>query len=476
MRHIIDAIAAQGRDKDTELLHVTKNELAGLDALKRHMSGSGLTKNPRTGIPEAGFFDEYVLPALPAVAGLAAGAVTLNPVVGAGVGAAVGAGTKAAQGGTTQDALLGGVMGGIAGYGAAGIGSGLAEAGGTELAKQGAAQAVAQTPLEAGASQAQASMSQIPALSNPAAAEAATQSTPAVMQGATNSAGIAGPEPTTMDKLGAGIKSIGTDATALKGQMGNAGTTAMGTYGLASMTPSSVIGTGAPTDTSSHYKGEVYYDANGFRRTRAVPMASGGQVYGQYEGVEEADDGGYAPGGGLNTDFQAGIKGYGFGGFVESLQPGGAVGQLQPGRRDWERKQAEEAQRKQDETAAAIAAATKSQQLNSLSGSQNYAIGGMTPTPARSGIANLGFAKGRYLQGPGDGMSDSIPANIDGKQEARLATGEFVVPADVVSHLGNGDSSAGAKQLHSMMDRARMARTGTKQQGKQINPKKVMPV
>jgi len=52
---------------------------------------------------------------------------------------------------------------------------------------------------------------------------------------------------------------------------------------------------------------------------------------------------------------------------------------------------------------------------------------------------------------------------------------EFVVPADVVSHLGNGDSSAGAKQLHSMMDRARMARTGTKKQGKQIKADKFLP-
>ena len=98
---------------------------------------------------------------------------------------------------------------------------------------------------------------------------------------------------------------------------------------------------------------------------------------------------------------------------------------------------------------------------------RRYALGG--------GISNVGFKEGRFLQGPGDGMSDSIKSNIDGKQEARLATGEFVVPADVVSHLGNGDSAAGAKQLHAMMDRARMSRTGTKKQGKQINPRKVMP-
>jgi hypothetical protein len=82
---------------------------------------------------------------------------------------------------------------------------------------------------------------------------------------------------------------------------------------------------------------------------------------------------------------------------------------------------------------------------------------------------------GRMLKGPGDGMSDNIPAVIGKKQPARLADGEFVVPADVVSHLGNGSTDAGAKQLYAMMDKIRAARTGTKKQGKQINPRKYMP-
>ena len=82
---------------------------------------------------------------------------------------------------------------------------------------------------------------------------------------------------------------------------------------------------------------------------------------------------------------------------------------------------------------------------------------------------------GRFLNGPGDGMSDSIPATIDGTQPARLADGEFVIPADVVSHLGNGSTKAGAKQLYAMMDRIRQARTGTTKQGKQIKPQKFMP-
>lgn len=92
---------------------------------------------------------------------------------------------------------------------------------------------------------------------------------------------------------------------------------------------------------------------------------------------------------------------------------------------------------------------------------------------AKGGEINM--AKGRYLQGNTDGMADKIPARIGKKQPAALSHGEFVVPADVVSHLGNGNSDAGAKKLYEMMDRIRVARTGNKQQGKQINPDKFMP-
>lgn len=98
---------------------------------------------------------------------------------------------------------------------------------------------------------------------------------------------------------------------------------------------------------------------------------------------------------------------------------------------------------------------------------------------AAGGIASLPeyAAGGKLLRGPGDGMSDDIPAVIKGKtpQRAALADGEFVVPADVVSHLGNGSTDAGAKRLYSMMDRVRKARTGNPKQGKQITAERFMP-
>tara|TARA_R110002012_G_scaffold161938_2_gene324188 strand:- start:1114 stop:2745 length:1632 start_codon:yes stop_codon:yes gene_type:complete len=92
---------------------------------------------------------------------------------------------------------------------------------------------------------------------------------------------------------------------------------------------------------------------------------------------------------------------------------------------------------------------------------------------AAGGLASMN--KGYYLGGKTDGMADQVPANIDGVQEARLSDGEFVIPADVVSHLGNGNSDAGAQQLHSMMDGVRQARTGNSEQGKQIDPQQFMP-
>jgi hypothetical protein len=95
------------------------------------------------------------------------------------------------------------------------------------------------------------------------------------------------------------------------------------------------------------------------------------------------------------------------------------------------------------------------------------------PEYNQGGIAAL--KKGTYLRGETDGMTDELRTTIDGKQPAALSHGEFVIPADVVSHLGNGNSDAGAKKLYEMMNKIRKARTGTEKQGRQINPNKFLP-
>lgn len=110
----------------------------------------------------------------------------------------------------------------------------------------------------------------------------------------------------------------------------------------------------------------------------------------------------------------------------------------------------------------------------SVAAQQAAGLAQLNARPA-PGYAEGGIAQGYYLGGDTDGMADEIPANIDGKQPAKLSDGEFVVPADVVSHLGNGNSEAGAQRLYEMMDRIREARTGTAKQGKQIKPEKLLP-
>lgn len=127
---------------------------------------------------------------------------------------------------------------------------------------------------------------------------------------------------------------------------------------------------------------------------------------------------------------------------------------------------------------ARIAAARRSGEEAMRANPYKFAMGGvplaMKSTPDTENYP-YGMKRGgqpRYIDGPGDGMSDSVPATIGGTQPARLADGEFVIPADVVSHLGNGSTKAGARQLYAMMDRIRKARTGTKKQGKEIKPHK----
>jgi len=102
--------------------------------------------------------------------------------------------------------------------------------------------------------------------------------------------------------------------------------------------------------------------------------------------------------------------------------------------------------------------ASMNRQLAQQGGYGGYAAGGM----ADGGYSLGGYSDGgRLLKGPGDGVSDSIPASIGDRQPARLADGEFVVPARIVSEIGNGSTEAGARKLYAMMDRVQKARGKT---------------
>jgi hypothetical protein len=138
---------------------------------------------------------------------------------------------------------------------------------------------------------------------------------------------------------------------------------------------------------------------------------------------------------------------------------------------------------KDDDFAYEAGGDVKKRKSRSLKGEPYYKFADSRRDSSMEAAVEQNFAKGglgaalppRFLSGGGDGMSDSIKANIDGKQEARLADGEFVVPADVVSHLGNGSSKAGAKKLYAMMDKIRKARTGRTRQAPEVNVQRYMP-
>ena len=104
---------------------------------------------------------------------------------------------------------------------------------------------------------------------------------------------------------------------------------------------------------------------------------------------------------------------------------------------------------------------------NEVTNNQGY-MGDSVQMMADGGISDLGSYSdgGRLLKGPGNGVSDDIPATIAGKQPARLATNEFVIPARIVSEIGNGSTDAGAKALYDMMDRVQNDRKKSMGKGK----------
>ena len=110
----------------------------------------------------------------------------------------------------------------------------------------------------------------------------------------------------------------------------------------------------------------------------------------------------------------------------------------------------------------------------------NQQMGGYAGYAAGGGVSTLGDYSdgGRLLKGPGDGVSDSIPASIGNRQPARLADGEFVVPARIVSEIGNGSTEAGARKLYAMMDRVQRARrktTGKNQVAANTKAERLLP-
>ena len=498
--HTAQGIASLGRNGDSMLMHVSPSEVGGLKKVGDSL-GIKMTTNPYTGMPEAFNFGNFISSFLPTIAGImaapATGGFSMAPIL---AGAGTGAVLAAAQG---SDPLMGGLTGGLGGYGGgnlAGSFGKMSTAGSNAITNNvannalykgslGGMQAVTQPGGYAGITSnlGPGLTSEVSgAIAAPMAVNAATPSFGSQMlsQAGTNLG----------NTVSAGKDFLSSPSTAYKA-FTDAGGTAMdlampvGTAALAGIEPSDLGYGPAPLyndPDKGKYRGPQGQLDLSDRFDTGLRLANGGAI--QSGGIRDLY------GGPDNQPtMSTGLGGFGLGRLndlagEQAMNQAKTLGYAEGG-----------------ETSLNL---DRLPSLNVNTGEQSY---NSPYDTLRGGLANSsdpkgqllnrlfsfrpggnqsiydqfaaqmaaqqvqGRAKGGYLDGAGDGMSDSIPATIEGKQPARLADGEFVIPADVVSHLGNGSSKAGSKRLYAMLDKIRHARTGNKKQGKQINPSKYMP-
>jgi hypothetical protein len=464
-------LASKGRDGDSTLVHMSPGEVKGLQALAMAHGGS-LSINPETGLAEASFLKQI----LPMVVGAA-----LSPFITPMGAAAVVGGFETAR---TGD-LGRGLMAGLGAYGGAGLTQGLSTAGaqtgaaGTTTATQAANASANATPFATGVTrdavgtQAGAALrgfSPMPG-ANPAVTNTAAEAL---------KAGIT--PPVTMGNVGAGF-SAGPSAiynAMPKGTMLGLGATAVN-----AMTPETPMPSAGYTPDeydkrlrmrlSDNFTGYVPQQPNPYYRPTGLGYAAQGGSTGD---IMTASRGGYddEPMSDVDNMAAGGIAAYSNRGQVRDLPESVGIprtGVFRDTDVDTARKDALEATKIRNRKLAASANMPK----NFLAKQPKTSVKGLGDVEEVAGGGSIGGYSdgGRMLKGPGDGMSDSIPATIGKRQPARLADGEFVVPADVVSHLGNGSTDAGAKKLYSMMDKVRKARTGKKTQARAIKADKYMP-
>ena len=441
--HTAQGLASLGRNGDSMLVHMSPEEVGGLQQIGNSL-GIKMSTNPHTGLPEAFDFGDFFTSLIPtgigmllggpagAAMGLKQGTLMASaaPVLG---GMAAGAAVAGAKG---DDPLMGGLMGGLGGYGGGNLANSLGKMG-----AQGG-YAAGQT-LPAGQ-----------AITTPAGMDALNATNPLL-----GAPGTVNPSLTNLASTGANAATPMTYSQGL-GQMGRGATELLSPGGYDKFVSPEIGGSAMQLVSPLAFAGfegvkkDLYPepDTSLEEKRKAEENKYRDEKTGLLNLAQASPD--------FGTKFLA------TGGTVGANQSTIASGGIQDlyGTND------------------------QSSATPSLS-RDGYGIGRLNELAAQGSRAKaadtfyamggpIAFAKGGhqgYLDGEGDGMSDSIPATIEGKQPARLADGEFVIPADVVSHIGNGSSKAGSKQLYAMLDRVRKARVGHTKQGKEIKPRKYMP-
>ena len=497
-------LASYGRGPDTELIHMTKGEINGLQQLAKAGGGS-LTINPHTGLAEAGFLSKM----LPMIAGAAAmyftGGAAAPLIGGLSNAATIGLGMGALETARTGS-IQKGLMAGMGAYGGAGLTGGLLTAGAQQVAGDTIAKEAATNAAAEGVT-----------LPSNYAQMAGQTATPAQLQ--TAQQGMSG-----FDVMGKGVNAIQSGGMgAAKSAMQAAGGPSLGRAGFALAAPMMVGSMQQPQTPVGDNKMPQRLQYNPGRPMDAqgqpvtpMPDVPGydnlGQDFGRqqnyfpnagYQNITEEEAKrirGYAGGGlnlsgeysrDLNNDLEntyskaerkndketmrsvkseaalrerlKNPKMYAGGGPVEAMSNANAIGANTgyPMANVNKPAYATPYQTPQSQNVVQGSADTG---VNSMTGEMNeFARGGLSSAASHLGDYSDG---GRLLKGPGDGVSDSIPATIGNKRPARLADGEFVVPARIVSELGNGSTEAGARKLYAMLDRVQSARKKSIGKGK----------
>jgi hypothetical protein len=420
-------VQSQGRKGDSMLVHMSPNEVRGLQAIAMQHGGS-LTINPETGLIEANFLRSI----LPMIAGAALTATGIGAPMAA---LLVGGGTSLMTG-----SLEKGLMAGLGAFGGAGLGSALSAAGAAAPAATGTAQGLAA-----------------------AGSQAATTAAPqAVMGGAAELAsvgqtgsGLTSPVTPTfgqnISQMGSGIKALGTEPgrAAFMQSVG-------GPMGLATKVGGPLVaGMFSAEEEQKGSKPQTYIRPYSFDYQKASDLDPSFRYRTGERGESTAEQRYFTPAFTPMGVFKAGTEpGPSFYGNptqeqlalysrpkdqnVLGLAAGGVAGLGRGGLKD----------------GAFIVPADVVSHLGNGSNDAGQKI-----------LRGLGA---RPIKGKGDGMSDSIPTTIEGRQPALVADGEAYIPPEVVKKIG-------AKRLYSMMAKIRQARTGTKKQAPEVNPREFMP-
>jgi hypothetical protein len=446
-----------GRMGDSMLVHMNPREVAGLQSLARSQ-GTSLTVNPQTGYPEA-FNLQALLPTLIGLGLTAAtgGAAAAPLISGLSNAATIGLGTGALTAAATGS-LKKGLMAGLGAYGGAGLGEGLVGATGAEATMTPTSPVINPTPPVPGVS------------------STYSGATPGVVspQFSTNTGGFAG---STIDLSNfANPATVATPSTAAAGtapgfgSYGNISPSSVASPQISpsSFTPDTALSGVSPTPDkfigNLSGKDAFKYGTAALHPSllQSMSLLKSTAMLRPYDYSFNPITGAYDPRPGDSSEVLYGTPTFTprevvparSGGMMSSYAAGGLAAFKEGGR--------PKSRRLMDE--------------KGLGGIPYYDFMGERGSNLDSVEKN--FAQGgtpRFLSGGGDGMSDDIPAVIGNKQPARLADGEFVIPADVVSHIGNGSSKAGAKKLYEMMDKIRKERTGRTRQAPAIKPDRYMP-